>query len=77
LLLNLKAIGCDSNGEKQVQINTTTSPAISVTIDETLKARVLAVIFGAVILFSVGFAYSTPVHNAAHDTRHTLAFPCH
>jgi cobalt transporter subunit CbtB len=28
-------------------------------------------------LFTVGFAYSTPIHNAAHDTRHMLAFPCH
>ena len=60
-----------------MQTKTTTALAETVAIDETVKARVLALIFGAVILFSVGFAYSTPVHNAAHDTRHTLAFPCH
>ncbi|MBT4935009.1 MAG: CbtB-domain containing protein [Rhodospirillaceae bacterium] len=60
-----------------MQTKTTAAPAVTVVIDETVKARVLALIFGAVILFSVGFAYSTPVHNAAHDTRHTLAFPCH
>ena len=57
--------------------NTPYAPATSVAINETVKARVLAVVFGAVILFTVGFAYSTPIHNAAHDTRHTLAFPCH
>jgi cobalt transporter subunit CbtB len=45
--------------------------------NETLKARILAVAFGIAILFVVGFANSTSVHNAAHDTRHTLAFPCH
>ena len=56
---------------------TAQAPATSVAIDETLKARVLALAFGLIILFTVGFAYSTPVHNAAHDTRHTLAFPCH
>ena len=56
---------------------TTFAPTADVAINETTKARVLAVLFGAIILFTVGFAYSTPVHNAAHDTRHTLAFPCH
>lgn len=60
-----------------MQSKTTYAPSTAVSIDETLKARVLAVAFGAIILFTVGFAYSTPVHNAAHDTRHTLAFPCH
>lgn len=60
-----------------MQTKTATAPAVTISIDETLKARVLAAFFGALILFSVGFAYSTPVHNAAHDTRHTLAFPCH
>ncbi len=60
-----------------MQIKTAIAPSTSIAIDETIKARLLAVIFGAVILFSVGFAYSTPIHNAAHDTRHTLAFPCH
>ena len=60
-----------------MQIKTAIAPSTSIAIDETLKARLLAVVFGAVILFSVGFSYSTPIHNAAHDTRHTLAFPCH
>ena len=56
---------------------TLNAPASAVAINETLKARILAAAFGAVILFTVGFAYSTPIHNAAHDTRHSLAFPCH
>jgi cobalt transporter subunit CbtB len=60
-----------------MQTKTAIAPAATVAIDETTKARVLALFFGALILFSVGFAYSMPVHNAAHDTRHTLAFPCH
>lgn len=32
---------------------------------------------GAVLVFTVGFAQSEVLHNAAHDTRHSLAFPCH
>ena len=33
--------------------------------------------FGAFILFMVGFSPMPEAHNAAHDTRHSLAFPCH
>ncbi len=36
-----------------------------------------ALAFGIVILFAVGFAPLQAAHNAAHDVRHTLAFPCH
>ena len=58
-------------------IKTLNATESDVAINETLKARMLAVAFGTAILFVVGFANSTSVHNAAHDTRHTLAFPCH
>lgn len=36
-----------------------------------------ALLFGAVILFAVGFLPMSAAHNAAHDTRHSFAFPCH
>ena len=35
------------------------------------------VALGLVILFAVGFAPMDIAHNAAHDTRHSVAFPCH
>lgn len=44
---------------------------------ERVKAAAAALALGTVLIFTVGFAHSTSVHNAAHDTRHTLAFPCH
>ncbi|AXS42618.1 CbtB domain-containing protein [Breoghania sp. L-A4] len=34
-------------------------------------------LLGAFIVFGVGFAHSTSLHNAAHDTRHAVGFPCH
>ncbi len=34
-------------------------------------------VLGAVILFGVGFSDLTVAHNAAHDTRHAMVFPCH
>ncbi len=36
-----------------------------------------AVILGAVMIFGVGFANISVAHNAAHDTRHAMVFPCH
>ena len=33
--------------------------------------------FGLGLVFLAGFANSAAVHNAAHDTRHAMAFPCH
>jgi len=33
--------------------------------------------FGLVMLYSVGFPTFTRTHNAAHDTRHANGFPCH
>ena len=36
-----------------------------------------AAMLGAVILFGVALANSDTIHNAAHDTRHAAAFPCH
>ncbi|MGQ0456698.1 MAG: CbtB domain-containing protein [Hyphomicrobium sp.] len=37
----------------------------------------VAFAIGAALVFTVGFAHSEALHNAAHDTRHSLAFPCH
>lgn len=38
---------------------------------------VLAILFGAFLILGTGFASSSTLHNAAHDGRHALAFPCH
>ncbi len=36
-----------------------------------------AILMGVFILYAVGFASPEIIHNAAHDGRHGLAFPCH
>ncbi|NKB21710.1 MAG: cobalt transporter [Alphaproteobacteria bacterium] len=38
---------------------------------------VVAMLFGAFLVIGVGFAHSDTIHNAAHDSRHSFAFPCH
>ena len=42
-----------------------------------LAQTVLAALLGAFILFGTGFVQIGAAHNAAHDSRHSLAFPCH
>ena len=37
----------------------------------------LAALLGVFLLFGVGFSHIEALHNAAHDTRHASAFPCH
>jgi len=43
----------------------------------TVYAVSAAVVICALIIGAVGFAGSEIIHNAAHDVRHGLSFPCH
>lgn len=43
----------------------------------TLLQAVLAIALGLFIVGMVGFSHIDVVHNAAHDVRHSNAFPCH
>ena len=36
-----------------------------------------ALIFGIFVVFMVGFAGASVLHEAAHNIRHSIAFPCH
>ena len=42
-----------------------------------LVPALAAALLGMVILFGVALANSDTIHNAAHDSRHAAAFPCH
>jgi len=37
----------------------------------------VALVFGAFVVYGVGFAGPATIHNAAHDVRHAFAFPWH
>jgi cobalt transporter subunit CbtB len=39
--------------------------------------RLVAAAIGAFIIGIVGFSHMTVAHNASHDYRHSMAFPCH
>lgn len=74
---------------KEIKMTTVLSSKSSTTQEvsgEQLKVRtgvsilaqnVSAAVFGLLIVYAVGFLPMEAAHNAAHDTRHSLAFPCH
>lgn len=58
--------------------NTTSlTPAAGATIRTETMGSLAALVFGVFIVFMVGFAGASVLHEAAHDTRHSIAFPCH
>lgn len=44
---------------------------------EILRAALVVFTLGAGLVYLAGFAYPSVAHNAAHDSRHSLGFPCH
>lgn len=44
---------------------------------QTVAAAFGAMLLGSFILFGVAFAQPQSIHDAAHDGRHSFAFPCH
>ena len=53
------------------------SSTVSHALSARLGAAFAAALLGLVILFGAALAPQSAVHNAAHDTRHSFAFPCH
>ncbi|MCF6272079.1 MAG: CbtB-domain containing protein [Rhodobacteraceae bacterium] len=43
----------------------------------SLRSIILTATFGLGIMFAAGFAQSAVIHDAQHDTRHAIGFPCH
>jgi cobalt transporter subunit CbtB len=47
------------------------------TLTQRRLIAVLGAVFGLFLIYGVGFAHPEAIHNAAHDSRHSFAFPCH
>jgi cobalt transporter subunit CbtB len=61
--------------ETILPVNTADSMASS--RGRTLGATAMSALLGVVLVWGVGFSHIDAFHNAAHDTRHSNAFPCH
>ncbi|UZJ57705.1 CbtB-domain containing protein [Pseudomonas sp. KU26590] len=57
--------------------STTTTTIVASTQSQRLVAAASAMFLGAFLVYFAGFSHIDAVHNAAHDTRHSSAFPCH
>lgn len=55
----------------------TQTTSISLSLSQRLIAGALALFLGFVLVGGVGFASDMRIHNGAHDTRHSMGFPCH
>jgi cobalt transporter subunit CbtB len=55
----------------------TPSTAASASSSSLAVQRLVAAALGAFIIGIVGFSHMTVAHNASHDYRHSMAFPCH
>jgi cobalt transporter subunit CbtB len=56
---------------------TTRHTTVSVSISQRIVAGFMALFVGSALLYGVAFAQDARLHNAAHDTRHAVGFPCH
>ena len=43
----------------------------------TLTGVILAALLGVFLVLGTGLAGADVLHNAAHDSRHGIGFPCH
>lgn len=58
------------------QSQTAHLPVATKDVSVVLQA-VMAMALGLFVIGMVGFSHIDVVHNAAHDVRHSNAFPCH
>ena len=59
-----------SNVTAQTQSSAAIAPA-------RLAPILSAFLLGVVVIAGAGFASTPALHNAAHDQRHSIGFPCH
>jgi cobalt transporter subunit CbtB len=55
----------------------TVSAVSGLSLSQRLIAGGLAFMLGLLLVGTIGFASDMRIHNGAHDTRHSLGFPCH
>ena len=69
--------GPSGGGRKdKTMVTKSAAGAVSIFTSKIIPLSMTALL-GLFIVGFVGFSHLEVVHNAAHDTRHSLAFPCH
>ena len=52
-------------------------PAHALPLDRRVTLVLVAALLGTFLVWGAGFAGADLLHDAAHDSRHALGFPCH
>ena len=81
---NLPVLGCEDRKERLMSRLTSSQdlasprPSAQAASEMSLKLQIGgALLLGILIVAGTGFVQIPAAHSAAHDTRHSLAFPCH
>lgn len=57
--------------------NAATTTGLNADLRQRLAVVLASAMLGGLLLFGAGFAQSSTLHDAAHDSRHAFTFPCH
>jgi cobalt transporter subunit CbtB len=55
----------------------TKSASLPTVQQDAVRYGILAMLLGIVFVGITGFAPIQAIHDAAHNTRHSISFPCH
>lgn len=58
-------------------MTTVKASTVSLGVSQRFAAGAVSLFVGAFLVFTVGLVPMSVAHNAAHDTRHAIGFPCH
>ncbi len=58
-------------------MNTSAIAGTGATVQTQALPLAMAALLGILVIGFVGFSHIEAVHNAGHDYRHSMAFPCH
>lgn len=58
-------------------MTTLTIAATGASVQSRNLQLAMAALLGIFVIGFVGFSHMEVVHNAGHDYRHSMAFPCH
>jgi cobalt transporter subunit CbtB len=50
---------------------------VPVSLQQRAATAIITGVLGVFLIYGVGFAQPSQLHNAAHDGRHSHTFPCH
>jgi cobalt transporter subunit CbtB len=67
----------ENNGLTEGDMTTQTISTTRTSVSQRILAGMACIVLGVCLTFGVGLAQDDRLHNAAHDTRHAIGFPCH